>query len=130
MPSRPKLDQFLHAVEDPTLRAQLEREVADLNNHTRFGLVYERHLPETVIVRDTDPLKIDHVRPRRAADVDEDFRVIGLNERSARLLSLKTEQESSAPLAELLPIKRFGDPTPSPTSTASRSVRKKASGRL
>ena len=64
-----KLDQLLHRVQDKTLRAELEAEVAALKSRTRFGLVFERHLPETVIVGDTDGLRVgDHVRPREHAD--------------------------------------------------------------
>ena len=106
-----KLEQLLAAIEDSKLRAQLEKEVADLKSRASFGLVYERHLPETVIVGDTDPLEVgDHVRPKQSANADEDFRVIALNGKKARLLSLKTGDERDVPVAELLAIKRFGDP--------------------
>ena len=109
--SMAKLEQLLAAMEDSKLRAQLEKEVADLKSRASFGLVYERHLPETVIVGDTDPLEVgDLVRPKQSANADEDFRVIALNGKKARLLSLKTGDERDVPVAELLAIKRFGDP--------------------
>ena len=63
-----KLEHLLSAVADAELKAQLEAEVAALKRHTRFGLVYERHLPETTIVGDVDGLKVgDYVRPRKEA---------------------------------------------------------------
>jgi len=45
-----KLETLIASVADAELRAQIEAEVAVLNDRSRFGLVYERHLPETVIV--------------------------------------------------------------------------------
>lgn len=106
-----KVEQLLKAVADLKLRAQLEAEVASLKDRTRFGLVYERHLPETVIVGDTDPLKVgDHVRPRQVVDVEEDFRVLELNGKNAKLVSLKTNDENEVEVKDLLVVKRFGDP--------------------
>jgi adenine-specific DNA-methyltransferase len=106
-----KLEQLLQAVTEPELRAQLEAEVASLKSRTRFGLVFERHLPETVIVGDIDPLNVgDHVRPRVAVDVEEDFRVIDLNGGQAKLVSLKTDEESDVAVKDLLTVKRFNDP--------------------
>ena len=89
-----ELDQLIKAVSDSDLRTQLEAEVSALKNQTRFGLVYERHLPETVIVGDTDGLRVgDHVRPREHADDDEDYRVVKLDAQGATILSLKTGKE-------------------------------------
>ena len=105
------LDQLLASVADSELRAKLEAEVSALKNQTRFGLVYERHLPETVIVGDTDGLRVgDHVRPREHADDNEDYRVVKLDAQSATILSLKTGKERGAELGDLLMIRRFGDP--------------------
>ena len=106
-----ELDQLIKAVPDSDLRTQLEAEVSALKNHTRFGLVFERHLPETVIVRDTDSLRVgDHVRPREQADDQEDYRVVDLDGQRATILSLKTGAKSEIARGELLVIKRFGDP--------------------
>jgi adenine-specific DNA-methyltransferase len=106
-----KLETLLAAIADPKLRAQLTKEVKYLKERQRFGLVFERHFPETVIVGDTDPLKVgDHVRPKKDVDQDEDFQIVDLTAKTAKLLSLKTGEESSCPIKELLAIKRFGDP--------------------
>jgi|688.fasta_scaffold1928834_1 adenine-specific DNA-methyltransferase len=42
------LDVLLGKVDDPSLRAQLADEVKRLRDDRQFGLVFERHLPETV----------------------------------------------------------------------------------
>lgn len=106
-----KLDDLVEAISDAELKAKLKEEIAFLKDRTDFGLVYERHLPETVIVGDIDPLDVgDHVRPKKSAHVNEDYRVIGINGKNARLLSLKTGEERDIAIAELLAVKRFGDP--------------------
>jgi adenine-specific DNA-methyltransferase len=105
------IEQLIASIDDAELRAQLDHEIKVLKDRKSFGLVYERRLPETVVVGDTDPLKVgDHVRPKQVVDVDEDFRVIALNSRTATLLSLESGEESKVPVRDLLTIKRFGDP--------------------
>ena len=106
-----KLEELVDAISDAGLKAQLKEEIANLKDKTNFGLIFERHLPETVVVGDIDPLNVgDHVRPKRAAHLNEDYRIIGFNGKQARLLSLKTGKEQDVATAELLAIKRFGDP--------------------
>ena len=41
-----KIDELVRQVEDARLRRELEAAVAELKRKTRFGLVYESHLPE------------------------------------------------------------------------------------
>ena len=41
-----KIDDLTQQVSDPRLRRELEAAVAELKKRTRFGLVYESHLPE------------------------------------------------------------------------------------
>src|SRR4051794_6833966 len=84
-----RIEELLSAVADAELKAQLEIEVASLKGRTRFGLVYERHLPETVIVGDADGIKVgDHVRPREEVHNGRDYRVVGLNGSTAALIKL------------------------------------------
>lgn len=107
-----KLEQLLKSgVPDPEVRKQLEAEIAELKDRSKFGLVYERHLPETVIVGDTNPLEVgDHVRPKLKLDGEEDFRVLAIKGQMVRITSLKTGEETDLPIKDLLVIKRFGDP--------------------
>ncbi len=106
-----KLEQLLKGVSDAKLRAELEAEVAALKDRTRFGLVYERHLPETVIVGDTDGIKLgDHVRPRAEADGAVDYRLVDLGGEQATIVPLPEGEERQVALSDLLFIRRFGDP--------------------
>jgi adenine-specific DNA-methyltransferase len=111
-----KLEQLLKAVEDAELKAQLESEVATLKGRTRFGLVYERHIPETVIVGDTDGLKVgDHVRRREEANNGHDYRVVALNGKKVKVVPANGGMKSNGgtsemALKDLLVVKPFGEP--------------------
>jgi adenine-specific DNA-methyltransferase len=106
-----KLEELLEAVPNAKLRSELQTEVSALKGRTRFGLVYERHLPETVTVRDTDGLRAgDHVRLRQRSEENEDYRVVELHGEQATILSLKTNSERETLLNDLLMVRRFGDP--------------------
>lgn len=111
-----KLEQLLKSVSDAKLRGELEAEVAALKGRTRFGLVYERHLPETVMVRDLDGLKVgDLVRKRERAHNGNDYRVVAIGEKSATVIADNgTKQNGDTteiPLVDLLVVKPFGEPT-------------------
>lgn len=107
-----RLERLVGSVADTELRYQLAREVSELKNRVHFGLVYERHLPETVIIRDIDGLKIgDYVRPRERLDADEDFRVIEFDGTNAKVISATTGDELTIALSDLRQICRFGDAT-------------------
>jgi len=105
------LDQLLAAIADPELRTQLVAEISALKNHTDFGLVYERHLPETVVVPDTNGLRNgDLVRVRQQMANGENCQIIALDDHQATIVSLATGQERKAQLTDLLAVKRFKDP--------------------
>jgi hypothetical protein len=44
------IETLLAEISDPDLRARLEREVRELKRGTDFGLVFERHIPEGVLL--------------------------------------------------------------------------------
>ena len=61
-----RLEQLVQTVQDERLRREIEREIAALKERTRFGLVYERHLPETVLITDRDLVRVGVlVRPKQ-----------------------------------------------------------------
>ncbi|WP_395088366.1 hypothetical protein [Armatimonas sp.] len=41
-----KIDDLVAQIADPKLRAELEKSVKELKKNTRFGLVFEDHIPE------------------------------------------------------------------------------------
>ena len=79
-----RIEDLLTNIEDPVLRAEIEREVALLKEHVSFGLVFERHIPETVDLLYVEPGVGDLVRLRRE-NGDALYRVFEMNRGSTTL---------------------------------------------
>src|SRR5687767_5404903 len=105
-----KIDDLIKQVGDPTLRRELKSTVADLKRRTRFGLVYEDHIPEMTalpglpIVVGALVVRRDRLSARHA------FVVRALNDEVATLEPVGGGEPQSASLAELIPLQRFGEP--------------------
>lgn len=104
-----RLEQLVEGVQDEQLRRQIEQEIAALKERTRFGLVCERHLPETALIADLDLVEIGALVPLRK-DVDKlpGGRVQGKTK--ARLVSDGNGKELEAPTKDLFVVKPFGQP--------------------
>ncbi len=101
------LGRAIAKIEDENLRATVEREVALLRGSRKFGLVFDRHLPESVRL-------IGHpIRPgvkvalRDESSADE-WRVVGFADRSRQ--SVLLDDESTRPVDELVVVREFGEP--------------------
>src|SRR4051794_39787290 len=70
----PGLEDLITNVQDAALRDALAHEVRALKQKTRFGLVFERHLPEDVLLPATAGLDMGNLvrlrdRPRDAREL-------------------------------------------------------------
>jgi len=115
-----RIEDLLTGIEDPVLRAEIEREVAVLKEHVSFGLVFERHIPETVDLLHVEPAVGDLVRLRRESG-DALYRVFEMNRGSATLTPLDGGKNVEATAPDLLVVKPFGEPI-YPTLTPLGSV--------
>jgi len=114
-----RIEDLLTKIDDPALRAELEREVSALKQHVDFGLVFERHIPEIVDLVNMEPVVGDLVRMRRTED-DKLYRVFELTRKTATLTPLDGGESVEAPVDDLLVVKPFGEPVyPSLTPLAS-----------
>jgi adenine-specific DNA-methyltransferase len=104
-----RIEDLLTNIEDPVLRAEIEREVAVLKEHVSFGLVFERHIPETVDLLYVEPAIGDLVRLRRE-NGDALYRVFDMNRGSATLTPLAGGRNIEAAVADLIVVKPFGEP--------------------
>ena len=84
--------------------------------HKKFGLVYERHLPELLPLWNATPRRGDLVA-RRAGELTETWRVRRVQGDAAVLIGPRTAGEKKSageqlnvPLADLLVVKQFGEP--------------------
>ena len=115
-----RIEDLLTNIENPVLRAEIEREVAVLTEHVSFGLVFERHIPETVDLLHVEPAVGDLVRLRRE-NGDALYRVFEMKRRLATLTPLDGGKNVEAAAADLLVVKPFGEPI-YPTLTPLGSV--------
>lgn len=105
------LDDLLARIEDPALRADIERQIAPLRGDQSLGLVFERHLPESVrlfgqAVRRglTVEVLAEEGSPRwRVGRVDA-----GVAELRRRDSNNEIQEETRA-LEELVVVREFGE---------------------
>lgn len=121
-----RLEQLVESVQDEQLRRQIEAEIAALKERTRFGLVYERHLPETALIADSDLVEVGAlVRPKQDVDKDFDYRVVGFKGKTkARLVLDGNGKQLEVPIKDLFVVKPFGEaiyPSLTPVDAVERS---------
>lgn len=117
------IEQLLGEIDDPRLRAAIEAEVRQLKDRTEFGLVFERHLPESVLLASRAGIKAgEEVRVRTEPANQRRLWVTQSDGKTARVRT-HTGEEMDYPLADLHVVKRFDEPI-FPTLQALGSVRR------
>lgn len=101
------LDNAIANVTDAAVRATLEREVDRLRGSRRFGLVFDRHLPESVRLGN-HPIRKGVTVGLRDESTTDLWRVTGFTDttRAVALLSDGTER----PVGDLIVVREFGEP--------------------
>ncbi|MBR7194659.1 site-specific DNA-methyltransferase [Gordonia sp. SCSIO 19800] len=102
------LDQLISRVEDETLRARLAHEVELLRGSRRFGLVFDRHLPESVRLPDHPIRKGIRVALRDESSIDA-WIVECFTDRS-REVAVLSGDGGERPVSELIVVREFGEP--------------------
>jgi adenine-specific DNA-methyltransferase len=105
------LDDLVSQVPDIALRGRLQKAVVDLRRKQRFGLVFEEHIPETTALFGL-PIQVGGlVQRRQDSEAKTLFRVGRLAERGkSAILVAQDGHEETAAVADLLVVKRFGEP--------------------
>ena len=104
--SRDELSLLLERIDDPRLRADIAAHVSLLRRSRRFGLVFDRHLPEAARLPKMKPRAGDRVARRDEADATT-WRVLGFTDRTrntARLQPLTWAGHQWAPDGEPLEL--------------------------
>lgn len=96
------LGRAIGKVDDPGLRAVLAREVARLKDSRRFGLVFDRHLPESARLP-THPVRAGLTVVRRADPADDVRTVTSIDGAVARL-----DDDTTVDVGELVVFRDFG----------------------
>lgn len=102
------IDDLIASVPDPSLRASLTVEVAKLKSTAKFGLVFERHIPENAVVPGRAPAPNSLVILRH--DPEHVYTVERLDLLGAELREHGSNRTIQAPVSELLVLAPVGDP--------------------
>ncbi len=104
------LDSLLDRIEDEALRADLIREIRSLRNRKDFGLVFERHLPETVRLY-THPVKVGATVQERADSDGPLWRVRRVAKKKTTVERRDDDEIVSQvfPTDALVVVREFGD---------------------
>ena len=102
------LDQLISRVDDDTLRARLSHEVDLLRGSRRFGLVFDRHLPESVRLPDHPIRKGIRVALRDESST-ETWVVEQFTDRT-REIAVLSGGGGQRPISELVVVREFGEP--------------------
>ena len=105
------LDALVAQVEDETLRSRLSREIELLRGSRQFGLVFDRHLPESVRLPEHPVRKGVRVTLRDESDPGQTWRVIRFTDSSRKVAVLDGDGDGGeVPVEELVVIREFGEP--------------------
>lgn len=102
------LDQLIGRIQDESLRIRLSHEVELLRGSRRFGLVFDRHLPESVRLTDY-PIR----KGIRVALRDESAAVTWIVERftdRTREIAVLSGDGGERPVSDLVVVREFGEP--------------------
>jgi adenine-specific DNA-methyltransferase len=102
------LDQLIGRIEDEALRDRLAREVDLLRGSRRFGMVFDRHLPESVRLTEHPIRKGIRVALRNESSADT-WTVERFTDRT-REVALLSGDGGERPVSDLIVIREFGEP--------------------
>ena len=106
-----ELDDLLACISDPALRVDLEREIAPLRDEQELGLVFEKHLPERVLLHG-HPMRRGLDVEYRADPASPTWRVTKVTNGTAYLR--RTDDGATltdeAHVDDLVVVREFGEP--------------------
>lgn len=109
------LDMDIAAIEDPELRRRIATAFERLRGRAEYGLVFDKHKPESVVLHG-QPIREDRYATLRAAPGPKNaFRVVAMDGDKATLQPVDEHFRAAGgnvteALDRLVPLARFGDP--------------------
>lgn len=109
------IDVDIAAIPDPQLRRRIASAFDGLRARAEYGLVFEKHKPESVVLHG-QPIREDRYATRRSASGSGAlFRVLELRGSHALVRPLDEQfrpagEATTEPAESLVPLARFGDP--------------------
>lgn len=101
------LDRAIAQIPDDKLRQRIAREVELLRGSRRFGLVFDRHLPESVKLREY-PIRKGVTVTLRDESTEQTWRVVRFTDLTRQTAVL--DDNSERPASDLVVVREFGEP--------------------
>lgn len=102
------IEQYISRIPNAELQQQLREEIERLTKKKRFGLVYENHLPDNVVMPEVKIRRGTKVALRDQTPNDV-YEVQSLTEAEATCIHLSTMEEKTLSLADLVTVAQRGD---------------------
>ena len=102
------LTDLISKVQDTELRKKLTEEAKRLSKQKKFGLVFEDHIPECTPLWDI-PVKRGALVSRKSKNLQDTFVVQRIDGDNAICFHEQTKATETIPIAELVPVARFGE---------------------
>jgi len=102
------IEQYIARITDKELQEQIRLEVERLTKKKRFGLVYENHLPDNVVMPEVKIRRGTKVALRNQKPNDV-YEVQSLTETEAVCIHLSTLKEKTLSLSDLVAVAQRGD---------------------
>lgn len=102
------LDDLVGRIDDEALRAQIAEQIATLEDQKNYGLVFPRHLPETVRLPN-HPVRRRVAVTLRDGSTEEVWAVKRIRADEATVVD-RAGAEQQVPVSDLVVVRRFGDP--------------------
>ncbi|WP_237573604.1 site-specific DNA-methyltransferase [Mycolicibacterium lacusdiani] len=102
------LDQLIGQIQEESLRNRLAREVELLRGSRRFGLVFDRHLPESVRLVD-HPIRKGIRVALRDESTAETWTVVRFTD-TTRTVAVLDGEGGERPVSDLVVVREFGEP--------------------
>ena len=102
------IEQYINRIPNVELQQQLREEIERLTKKKRFGLVYENHLPDNVVMPEVKIRRGTKVALRDQTPNDV-YEVQNLTETEAICIHLSTLEEKTLALTDLVAVAQRGD---------------------
>ena len=102
------IDQYIERITDESLKEQIQMELARLMKKKSFGLVFEHHIPDNLLMPEV-PIRRGTNVVMRNGKVSDVYEVQSLTDTEATCIQLSTMSEVVLPLADLVVIAQRGD---------------------
>ena len=102
------IEQYINRIPNPELQEQLREEIERLTEKKLFGLVYENHLPDNVVMPEVTIRRGTKVALRDQTPNDV-YEVQNLTDTEAVCIHLSSLEEKTLPLSDLVAVAQRGD---------------------